>query len=621
MFDMRLPYRLTAVLIPLLCAAFQSLAQEVSVKATVESDTVYVGQPFELQIVVDGTDEVEEPDISALSQFSPQFRGGENRNSQSISIVNGDVQMNVQRAYVLSYRLVVQSPGRYQIPALTVMAGGKEFQTSPIDLVAEPPTQSSACRLVVSLNKYRCYVGEPLLLRITWYISENIEGYSFQLPIANVEGLSLADLEVQRDPAKGYEALRLPIGDELAEKSQGRLDGKEYTTYTVSKVVFPKEEGEFDIPASTVTFTIQGSARRSNFDQFFRDPFFSRDRAERQTEVSSSDPIHLDVLPLPAAGRPANFSGLVGSYSVAAEAAPTEVNVGDPMTLTIKVSGIPYFGHIDLTGLNQQEQLIRDFRIPAEMAPAEMTPDAKVFRQTIRPLRAGIAAVPPIKLPYFDSSVGEYRVAQSEPIPITVYETRVVTTADIEGDAPVAANPEPAREPTPMAEGIAYNYEGPELLRRAYLPHETWLRTPLWWGILTLPPLVFAALLSLRVARARTQRAKAGAVMSLRDFEQAALAMAANSGEQQFYQSAIAIWRDYLGGKLSAPARTMTAADARPLLRQRGIGPDVISEVEAVFEACEAGRFAGADVTDANKEAIVNRMIAAAKALEQGNKS
>ena len=45
---------------------------------------------------------------------------------------------------------------------------------------------------------------------------------------------------------------------------------------------------------------------------------------------------------MPEADKPAEFYGLVGQYTIAASAAPTKVNVGDPITLTIRIGGNPY---------------------------------------------------------------------------------------------------------------------------------------------------------------------------------------------------------------------------------------------------------------------------------------
>src|SRR5205823_5148460 len=52
----------------------------------------------------------------------------------------------------------------------------------------------------------------------------------------------------------------------------------------------------------------------------------------------------LRVLPLPTENVPANFNGAVGNYTMAFSAGPTNVAVGDPITIKVQISGD---GHLD----------------------------------------------------------------------------------------------------------------------------------------------------------------------------------------------------------------------------------------------------------------------------------
>ena len=96
--------------------------------------------------------------------------------------------------------------------------------------------------------------------------------------------------------------------------------------------------------------------RRSVFDDFFDDPFgdsgfgFGR-QAVVENFVVPSDRTTIEVLDVPAAGRPANFSGLIGDFKITAEAAPDEVAVGDPITLRVDISGPAYLGNVEMPPL------------------------------------------------------------------------------------------------------------------------------------------------------------------------------------------------------------------------------------------------------------------------------
>src|SRR5262249_40120157 len=67
---------------------------------------------------------------------------------------------------------------------------------------------------------------------------------------------------------------------------------------------------------------------------FGGDPF-----GARRPITVQSEPLHLEVLPLPDAGKPADFSGAVGTFDLHVSASPRELKAGDPVTITTTVEG------------------------------------------------------------------------------------------------------------------------------------------------------------------------------------------------------------------------------------------------------------------------------------------
>src|SRR4051812_10911291 len=71
-------------------------------------------------------------------------------------------------------------------------------------------------------------------------------------------------------------------------------------------------------------------------DPFFRDPFGNLTQQQRVPVLS--EPITLEVKPLPPKAPP-SFVGAVGNFTMATEAKPKNVGVGDPITLTTTIAG------------------------------------------------------------------------------------------------------------------------------------------------------------------------------------------------------------------------------------------------------------------------------------------
>jgi hypothetical protein len=327
-----------------------------------------------------------------------------------------------------------------------------------------------------------------------------------------------------------------------------------------------------------------------SFDNFFGDSLFSRNRGVYETKVVPSNPLTLEVRALPSEGKPPGFAGHVGDYRITASASPKSVKVGDPITLTIALSGPEYLEHVALPSLQDQPALARDFKIPSEMAEGQYNGRSKVFTQTIRAQQPEVSQIPPIELPYFDTARGVYSVAQTDPIPIEVSAARVVTAADAEGLDPSA----PAAAVQAWTEGIAHNYSGADVILDQRYGPRTWIRSPAWLGVIAFPPAAYSVLLIavLAIRRRNADPAKIRARKAFRGLEQR-LAAARQKGAEEAFPELLSALREYLGLKLNVPSAAMTFKDARGPLSARGADDNLLGQLEQVFRQCEAGRYAG----------------------------
>jgi hypothetical protein len=73
---------------------------------------------------------------------------------------------------------------------------------------------------------------------------------------------------------------------------------------------------------------------RSIFDDFFNDPF---GRTVKKTV--SSRPLKINVKPLPKTGRPADFEGVVGRYSISLKADKTELKANEAVSVQLSIKG------------------------------------------------------------------------------------------------------------------------------------------------------------------------------------------------------------------------------------------------------------------------------------------
>ncbi len=596
--------RLPVLLALLSLLSLSAAAQNPSVNAQVSSTDIYAGQSVLLEIDVDGSDSPSAPDLSALdTNFRIQDAGGGSRNSQSITIINGRLSRQVDRGYTFRYSLIPRNEGTFTIPSIAVPVDGKVLRTAAITIHVNPATEVADFKLRQSLSATKAYVGQPLLLTTTWYIGRNVDQAVFSMPFLDDDRFDISDLNIDlTNPSDDLLELVVNNRKVVARRAMGTLDGHEFLTVRFTKVVIPKQPGRYELPASTVSFRAVNTVRptRQGFGGVFGSSLFSRTVYE-DLAVPSNKPV-LEVSALPTQGRPANFSGLVGSFHISAAASPTDVRVGDPINLEVALSGPEYLDYVRLPSLSLSPKMAAGFTIPDERPQGIVKGKSKIFTQAIRAKSVNVEEIPAITLNYFNPETGHYETAQTAPIPVKVDATRMLTSADLDGIDPAtqAATNEPPK--------LAPNYEAPDALIRDK-PGVLQFASAGWLLALAAPPMVFLGLLGLMRFRERQPevRVNEAAERALKELQ---------SLTNPSPDDAARLWREYLGAKLGVAPLALTYADVEGRLREEGASAELLAESSEVFRACDQARFSGAQGT-ASFDQTVARAIQACQSIDQ----
>ena len=138
---------------------------------------------------------------------------------------------------------------------------------------------------------------------------------------------------------------------------------------------------------------------------------------------------------LPQENMPAGFNGAVGTFILNFSAGPTNVAVGDPITVRVQLSGR---GAFDTLALPEQTAW-QDFKTYPPTAKVDTTGDpmgiqgSKTFEQVIVPQKAEIKELPPISFSFFDPEGKTYRT-------LTEPATRLVVRPSGVAPAPTIAS-------------------------------------------------------------------------------------------------------------------------------------------------------------------------------------
>jgi hypothetical protein len=598
-------YLILAAVLALPAAA--NAADAVRVRAVVNAETaIYPGEAFQYSIVVEGGAKPSRIDISPLKEFDPAPVG----DGTSYNQINDQVSIS----YSSNYQITAKQAGTMHLPPVTVVVGGKTYTTNAVDVTVSQPGSTDRMSVEFTVSDSKCYVGQPIVMTVRWIVSARWQNVAFDVPVFEspdflIEEVASAGAPVQQNLIDG-----VPTAVKGVRQS---IKGMDSEVYTFSKVLIPQRAGRIRLNPVAVSTNLAVGRVRTN--SVFNPYSIKYERVSVQSE-----PVELEVLPVPEEGKPAEFYGLVGPYTISASAAPTKVSVGDPITLTIRIGGNPYLKPVQWPGLEQVPELAANFKIPAEKASPTIEDGQKVFTQTLRANVATVSQVPPIPLAFFDSQSGKYVVARTDPIPLEVAPTKILTNADVEAASSGSTSGDGgAKYLSPVQavrQGLSANYYGPEVLTDQRFSLATAVLNPVYAAIWFIP---FVALVVSAVVRlagrtspeslARKRRRQA-ADLALRR-----LKAAASADDRQRPEQLLDAMKTYIGDRFDRVAASLTADDCRDAVVQAVDDAALALRYRDLIAACEGARYASlaVDVGSGGVQEAVELIDAIEKRLQK----
>ena len=536
---------------------------DIRVQADIRPQQAEPGESLTLVIEVEGAQDVEPPALGGLDAFEASYVGPSTR----MSIINNRYSASVQHRYTLRAR----KAGRFTLGPFRVEHQGREYRTGTVEVEIRDgrpasPKQGPSDRpdqtgqdvwLEITTPEHEVFLHQRVPLEVSLYVG-GVRVADAQYPLLPGDGVSLEPFE---EPLRQ----RRSVGDRVFRVLRFRT------------TLVPLRSGTIELgPASLQLNVIRRTptASRNLFDRFFSDSLFG---TERRPRTLRSEPLSLRVRPLPQAGRPATFSGAVGQFELDVTAEPTQLRVGDPLSLRMLLSGAGRVTDAQPPSLVNAE----GFRTytPQMDQPA---PDTTVFEQVLIPQDETLDAIPAVHFSYFDPEAAQYRTLTSQPI-------RLLLRPAPDGPAGTLVDGLPAQTEQ-LGQDIVYIKDEPG---RFHSPGRVWYRSPVFWLWHVVPlGLLGAAVwydrrrrrLSGDARYARFARAGKQARHGLRAAEQAL----AESGSTAFYALLSRTLQDYLAAKLDLPPGRIEPGP----VAARGVSADCVERVAEILAVCEQVRFA-----------------------------
>lgn len=595
----RLALTVAVLLAWTVAAASAAAAQrdDISVEAALQDNAVYIGDSVLLTVRVRGTsDRISvEPEFPQIEALRFETRPSVSSNQVTYSTGRGS-RREVRIEY--NYRVTGLAAGNHEIPRFRILVEGKPYFFEPTILTVVQPERDARLDLTASVNETTCYPDQRIVLTYRLYFdrnSSNIERYVFNVPL--LERAGELNMSFLRPPAgANVQELNLDGNRAPAETSIVERRGTRYLVYAVRISLFPTDPGKLYLPPANIQADMVIGYKRS------RD-LFGRRVPEVKRLYASAEGITLDVKPLPRDGQPDSFYGLVGKYEIESSVDRTEVKVGDPIRLQIRIKGDGILDRVRRPPLAELPGF-ENFKVDDDLSPGDREAGVIVFEQNIRARSQEIEEIPPIELAYFDIDSERYEVMRTPAIPIEVKETRVVSVAEIEGPTGIVRPNVEKLDREQRRGGINANHIYVDALENQRID-------PMRVVPPLAAPLAYALLALVVTVRRRTRGDQAavrarGARKRAQERLQAARAKVDGDEREFFHELSLAIHR-YFVDRFNLGEGEMTAADVARLREEGRLAADAAAEAAALLETCDSARFGASSTDRAEREALLQR--------------
>lgn len=350
------------------------------------------GQTVQLDLVVVDTTTRDVPRIEVPAGLQVAYKGQ--------SVERQILNFQATSTTTFSYALTALVPGDYVLGPVSVPTAAGTLASTSLKVHVAPRSAGDVESLTATLGTEVAWVGQVLVYGLRFQTDKNMVNGRWTPPDA---------------PGFTVEPSVEPVTAEYRLEQ----DGKPLAVQELHYPLRAASPGRWTVPGGVLQaqYAVTDSRRRRPGDIFDGIGAFGNVR----TEVYSAAPLEVEVRELPAEGRPADASGLVGSFTISARASDAEARVGDTVTVEVTVEGTGALAGFALPPLEGTDLRVYDDQPVVEARIEDGQYRAKaMFKRAIVPQAPGEIDVPPIVLAYFDPATSSWARAASEPIHLVV---------------------------------------------------------------------------------------------------------------------------------------------------------------------------------------------------------
>ncbi len=563
-------------------------------------DVVVVDNQFRLSYSVNSQDvkNFRAPDMSPFEVLM-----GPTQSSQSsYQVINGSYTSS--KSTTFTYILLATKAGTFNIPGATITADGEKLKSNAVTVKVLPADKANGIDdgqkgegqaskssvgkvsdkdlfIVATANKTTVHEQEAVLLTYKVYTVLNLTSLQGKMP--DLKGFHIQEVELPRQ--KSF--------------SLDHYNGRNYKTVVWSQyVLFPQQSGKLEVPS--ITFEGIVSQRVQSEDPF--EAFFNGGSNYVDVKKQIRTPkITLNVKPLPA-GKPENYSGAVGEFTLKSSINNTKVTTNDPVTLKLTISGT---GNMKLIAA-PDVAFPNDFDTydPKVDNKFSLTKNGQTGSKEIEylaiPRHPGTYKIPAVKFSYFDLKTKQYKTLKTEEYTLTVVKGK--------GNADqVVADYTNKEDLKILGQDIRFIKLNSEVNYNKSLFFGSFG----YWAVYVVALCLFLIFLYVYgkrtsankdTAKVRTKKANKVAIRRMKQANK----LLAEKKTGEFYDEVLkALW-GYISDKLSMPVSQLSKDNIESELLKHRISEDLVREFLNILNECEFARYAPGSQSDTMDKVYTN---------------
>jgi len=476
--------------------------------------------------------------------------------------------MGMQPHAAFNYRTRAAAAGSFTVPRYIVYVYGRPVTVpaAKLDVVENPAPPPRSAQLLLEASNKNPFVGQMVTMRMIWPGSEG-----------GVQPLSFIRLN-----GDGFWANQGVVQQGIRIIHEY---GTNWSSLVGETIITPLKPGNLEVSAQGFTAGINSAGPIVITGNITI-------RGMGQSPVLlDSDPVTLNVRPVPREGELPGFNGAIGQFRLGAPALATNgLRVGDAVTLTVRVSGTGDLARLvappppSTSGWQVYAGAIDTAPPQLIQARGFMT-----FSYTLIPTSEETSATPKIPFSYFDPTKAAYVDLTVPSVKVTVKAGAVPVDMAALTNAGASSTTEGEREP--RLAGLALT-PGRSMNRIVPTQHD------LWFSLMQLAPAGILLGLWYWDRRRRFHEAHPEVMVRRRARralrrEWAAVRHAASLGDTgRFAACAVNAMRIASAPHYPAEPQALVSSDVTPLLTETGGAVSFRQVVRQIFAAADAERFA-----------------------------